>query len=54
MQLNANIFGLPAARPHDYETSGLNAAIDTAVKNRLDGRWAAYRHHAFILFPTEA
>ncbi|MHB8146934.1 MAG: FGGY-family carbohydrate kinase [Vulcanimicrobiaceae bacterium] len=31
MQLTADIFGLPAARPHVYETSGLGAAIDTAV-----------------------
>ena len=31
MQLTADIFGLPAARPHVYETSGLGAAIDAAV-----------------------
>jgi sugar (pentulose or hexulose) kinase len=31
MQLTADIFGLPAARPHLYETSGLGAAIDAAV-----------------------
>jgi sugar (pentulose or hexulose) kinase len=31
MQLTADIFGLPAARPHIYETSGLGAAIDAAV-----------------------
>ncbi|MCP5160145.1 MAG: carbohydrate kinase [Hahellaceae bacterium] len=31
MQLTADIFGLPAERPHTYETSGLGAAIDTAV-----------------------
>ncbi len=31
MQLTADIFGLPTARPHIYETSGLGAAIDTAV-----------------------
>ncbi len=31
MQLTADIFGLPAARPHTYETSGLGAAIDAAV-----------------------
>lgn len=31
MQLTADIFGLPAARPHIYETSGLGAAIDVAV-----------------------
>jgi sugar (pentulose or hexulose) kinase len=31
MQLTADIFGLPAERPHTYETSGLGAAMDTAV-----------------------
>jgi sugar (pentulose or hexulose) kinase len=31
MQLTADIFGLPAARPHVYEASGLGAAIDGAV-----------------------
>lgn len=31
MQLTADIFGLPTARPHLYETSGLGASIDTAV-----------------------
>ena len=31
MQLTADIFGLPAERPHLYETSGLGAAIDCAV-----------------------
>ncbi|MGE5222187.1 MAG: FGGY-family carbohydrate kinase [Omnitrophica WOR_2 bacterium] len=31
LQLTADIFGLPAARPHLYETSGLGAAIDAAV-----------------------
>ena len=31
MQLTADIFGLPAARPHVSEASGLGAAIDTAV-----------------------
>ena len=31
MQLTADIFGLPAERPHIYETSGLGAAIDAAV-----------------------
>jgi sugar (pentulose or hexulose) kinase len=35
MQLTADIFGLPAARPHLYETSGLGAAIDAAVGLRL-------------------
>ena len=31
MQLTADIFGLPTARPHMYETSGLGAAINAAV-----------------------
>ncbi|WP_336368251.1 FGGY-family carbohydrate kinase [Marinobacter sp. C2H3] len=31
LQLTADIFGLPAERPHTYETSGLGAAIDAAV-----------------------
>ena len=31
MQLTADIFNLPTARPHIYETSGLGAAIDAAV-----------------------
>lgn len=31
MQLTADIFGLPAERPHTYETSGLGAAMDCAV-----------------------
>lgn len=35
MQLTADIFGLPTARPHIYETSGLGAAIDAAVGLRL-------------------
>ena len=31
MQLTADIFGLPAERPHTFETSGLGAAIDCAL-----------------------
>lgn len=31
MQLSADIFGLPVERPHTYETSGLGAAMDSAV-----------------------
>lgn len=31
MQLTADIFGLPASKPHVYEASGLGAAIDLAV-----------------------
>ena len=35
MQITADIFGLPTARPHVYETSGLGAAIDLAVGLKL-------------------
>lgn len=35
MQLTADIFNLPAERPHTYETSGLGAAINTAVGMNL-------------------
>ena len=35
LQLTADIFGLPAARPHVYETSALGAAIDAAVGLKL-------------------
>src|SRR3990172_518707 len=31
MQITADIFGLPTARPHVYEASGLGAAMDAAV-----------------------
>lgn len=31
MQLTADVFGLPASRPHVYEASGLGAAMDAAV-----------------------
>ncbi len=31
MQVTADIFGLPAERPHVYEASGLGAAINAAV-----------------------
>jgi sugar (pentulose or hexulose) kinase len=31
MQITADIFGLPAERPHTYETSGLGAAMNAAV-----------------------
>ena len=31
MQLTADVFGLPAIRPHVYETAGLGAAMDAAV-----------------------
>ncbi len=35
MQLTADIFGMPAARPHVYEASGLGAAMDAAVGVKL-------------------
>jgi len=35
MQITADIFGIPAARPHVYEASGLGAAIDAAVGLKL-------------------
>ncbi|HPH97647.1 MAG TPA: FGGY-family carbohydrate kinase [Anaerolineaceae bacterium] len=35
MQLTADIFGLPASRPHVYEASGLGAAMDAAVGMKL-------------------
>jgi sugar (pentulose or hexulose) kinase len=31
LQLTADLFGLPTARPHTYEAAGLGAAIDAAV-----------------------
>ena len=31
MQLTADVFGLPASKPHIYEASGLGAAMDAAV-----------------------
>lgn len=35
MQLTADIFNLPASRPHVYEAAGLGAAIDAAVGLKL-------------------
>ncbi|MEM8857882.1 MAG: FGGY-family carbohydrate kinase [Chloroflexota bacterium] len=35
MQIGADVFGIPAARPHIYETSALGAAIDGAVGTGL-------------------
>jgi sugar (pentulose or hexulose) kinase len=35
MQITADVFGLPAYRPHIYEASGLGAAIDAAVGLKL-------------------
>jgi len=37
MQITADIFNLPAQRPHTYETSALGAAIDAAVGLKLHG-----------------
>ena len=31
MQLFADVFGLPASRPHTHEAAGLGAAIDAAL-----------------------
>jgi sugar (pentulose or hexulose) kinase len=31
LQVTADVFGLPTARPHTYEASGLGAALDAAV-----------------------
>jgi sugar (pentulose or hexulose) kinase len=41
MQVTADVFGLPTARPHLYETSGLGAAIDAAVGLDLHPDFAA-------------
>jgi sugar (pentulose or hexulose) kinase len=35
LQITADVFGLPASRPHLYEASGLGAAIDAAVGLKL-------------------
>ncbi len=35
MQITADIFGLPASRPHVYEASGLGAAIVAAVGSKM-------------------
>ena len=37
MQITADIFNLPAQRPHTFETSALGAAIDAAVGLKLHG-----------------
>lgn len=41
MQTTADIFGLPTARPHVYETSGLGASIDLAVGLGLHADFAS-------------
>jgi len=40
LQLTADVFRLPASRPHVHETSGLGAAIDCAVGLGLHGDFA--------------
>ena len=35
LQITADVFGLPASRPHVYETAGLGAALDAAVGLKL-------------------
>ncbi len=35
MQITADVFGMPAERPHTFETSALGAAIDAAVGLKL-------------------
>lgn len=41
MQLTADIFNLPASRPHVYEAAGLGAAIDAAVGLKLHSDFAS-------------
>ena len=41
MQLTADIFNLPVGRPHTFETSGLGAAIDSAVGLGLHADFAS-------------
>ena len=41
MQITADLFNLPTARPHTHETSGLGAAIDCAVGLGLHRDFAA-------------
>lgn len=41
MQLTADIFNLPAVRPHTYETSGLGAAMNIAVSLGLHSDYHA-------------
>ena len=40
LQLTADVFGLPASRPHIYEASGLGAAIDAAVGAEIHSDFA--------------
>ncbi len=41
MQITADIFNLPAQRPHTFETSALGAAIDAAVGLKLHANFPA-------------
>lgn len=58
MQITADVFGLPTARPHVYETSGLGAAIDAAVGLGLHGDFAsavaAMSHEGEVFEPDPA
>jgi sugar (pentulose or hexulose) kinase len=55
MQITADVFGIPAARPHVYETSGLGAAIVAAIGTGLhpDARTAVQQmtHTATVFEP---
>jgi len=48
MQITADVFGIPAVRPHVYETAGLGAAIDAAfgigVYDDFDGAIKGMTH----------
>ena len=56
VQLTADIFGLPTAKPHTYEASGLGAAIDLAVGLKLhpdfDSAVASMTHIGEIFEPN--
>ncbi len=41
MQITADMFGMPASRPHVYEASGLGAAIDAAVGLKIHPDFAS-------------
>jgi sugar (pentulose or hexulose) kinase len=45
MQLTADIFNLPAERPHTYETSGLGAAMNAAVGLGLYADYTEAKKH---------
>jgi sugar (pentulose or hexulose) kinase len=52
LQLTADVFGLPASRPHVYEASGLGAAMDAAVGLRLHPDFQAALHEMTRLGQT--